>query len=188
MDPRNRADDALDRARARGAFVVTPDSATSPMDASSTERIPRDIIDDADRDSNSTVVLSHSPQQEPSERSAPSHGGWPPDGYGQFPYDQGGFGPPQYGQPQYDQSQPGRPQYGQPPYAQPPYNQSHPDQLRYGQPQYGQPQYGQLDHGQSQTMPPNPYGSQRTTHEFAPPGSWAAQQYPNPEDSPDPRS
>ena len=38
MDPRLRADEALARARARGAFVVTPDNATSPMDAANTVR------------------------------------------------------------------------------------------------------------------------------------------------------
>jgi hypothetical protein len=44
MDPRRRADEALARASARGAFVVTPDNATSPMDSSATVRIPRETI------------------------------------------------------------------------------------------------------------------------------------------------
>lgn len=44
MDPRLRADEILARSRARGAFVVTPDNATSPMDASTTQRIPREIF------------------------------------------------------------------------------------------------------------------------------------------------
>ncbi|OLR90436.1 hypothetical protein [Actinokineospora bangkokensis] len=53
MDPRDRADAILARARARGAFVVTPDSATSPMDAAATLQIPRAVmaaIDAADPD------------------------------------------------------------------------------------------------------------------------------------------
>lgn len=78
MDPRNRADEALARARARGAFVVTPDNATSPMDASSTVRIPREIIDDVDGDPDSTMVIAQSPQQaqapDPAQEPDP---GWP---------------------------------------------------------------------------------------------------------------
>ncbi|HEY8372228.1 MAG TPA: hypothetical protein VIL00_05745 [Pseudonocardiaceae bacterium] len=48
MNPRERADELLARARSRGAFVVTPDDATSPMDAASTVQIPRIVIDAAD--------------------------------------------------------------------------------------------------------------------------------------------
>ena len=44
MDPRDRADAALARARARGAFVVTPDDAVSPMDAKNTQQIPRIVV------------------------------------------------------------------------------------------------------------------------------------------------
>ena len=44
MDPRERAEAALARARARGSFVVTPDDAVSPMDAKSTLQIPRSMI------------------------------------------------------------------------------------------------------------------------------------------------
>ena len=55
MDPRLRADEALARARARGAFVVTPDNATSPMDLSTTQRIPRDVLGTDDGD------LQHQP-------------------------------------------------------------------------------------------------------------------------------
>ncbi|WP_410590877.1 hypothetical protein [Amycolatopsis sp. lyj-23] len=51
MDPRDRADALLARAQARGAFVVTPDSATSPMDSSNTQQIPRAQIDGLDRSS-----------------------------------------------------------------------------------------------------------------------------------------
>ena len=51
MDPRDRADALLARAQARGVFVVTPDSATSPMDSANTQQIPRAQIDGLDRSS-----------------------------------------------------------------------------------------------------------------------------------------
>lgn len=60
MDPRERADAALARARARGTFVVTPESAISPMDATSTQQIPRSVvsaIDSADNDPEATMVV-----------------------------------------------------------------------------------------------------------------------------------
>ena len=60
MDPRERADATLARARARGAYVVTPESAISPMDATSTQQIPRSLvsaIDDADNDPEATMVV-----------------------------------------------------------------------------------------------------------------------------------
>jgi hypothetical protein len=58
MDPRERADAILARARARGAFVVTPESAVSPMDAASTLQIPRAVVAAADeRDSETTMVV-----------------------------------------------------------------------------------------------------------------------------------
>jgi hypothetical protein len=58
MDPRERADALLARARARGTFVVTPDSATSPMDAASTLQIPRTVVSAIDRsDPESTLSL-----------------------------------------------------------------------------------------------------------------------------------
>ena len=58
MDPRDRADAILARARARGAFVVTPESAVSPMDAASTLQIPRMVVDAADeKDSETTMVV-----------------------------------------------------------------------------------------------------------------------------------
>ncbi|GLW95359.1 hypothetical protein [Actinokineospora globicatena] len=50
MDPRDRADAILARARARGAFVVTPDSAISPMDAAATLQIPRAVVAAIDAD------------------------------------------------------------------------------------------------------------------------------------------
>jgi hypothetical protein len=48
MDPRDRADALLARAQARGAFVVTPENATSPMDSSNTQQIPRSMVNELD--------------------------------------------------------------------------------------------------------------------------------------------
>jgi hypothetical protein len=59
MDPRERADAALARARARSAYVVTPDDAISPMDAASTLQIPRAVVAAADDQPDSTLVISH---------------------------------------------------------------------------------------------------------------------------------
>ena len=56
MDPRERADVVLARARARGAFVITPDDAVSPMDAANTLQIPRSVVAAADQ-SDSTMVI-----------------------------------------------------------------------------------------------------------------------------------
>lgn len=61
MDPRERADAILARARARGAFVVTPESAVSPMDATSTLQIPRAMvtaIDERHHDPEATMIVS----------------------------------------------------------------------------------------------------------------------------------
>ena len=60
MDPRERAEATLARARARGAFVVTPEDAISPMDATSTQQIPRSVvsaIDRRDNDPEATMVV-----------------------------------------------------------------------------------------------------------------------------------
>lgn len=59
MDPRDRADALLSRARARGGFVVTPDNMTSPFDSSNTQKIPRAVVDDLD-DGETTAVVSSS--------------------------------------------------------------------------------------------------------------------------------
>jgi hypothetical protein len=76
MDPRDRADETLARASARGAFVITPDNATSPMDASATVRIPRGLINgSAQQDPNSTAAI---PQVMP-EQETPT---WPQHEYG----------------------------------------------------------------------------------------------------------
>ncbi|HWC81273.1 MAG TPA: hypothetical protein VG756_15070 [Pseudonocardiaceae bacterium] len=58
MDPRDRAEATLARARARGAFVVTPDDAVSPMDAANTLQIPRAVVDALDSENpDSTMVI-----------------------------------------------------------------------------------------------------------------------------------
>lgn len=62
MDPRERADRDLSRAQARRPFVVTPDSAVSPMDASTTQQIPRSTVQDAEVreiDPDATTVVRH---------------------------------------------------------------------------------------------------------------------------------
>jgi hypothetical protein len=60
MDPRDRADALLARARARGRNIVTPDNMTSPMDASDTQQIPRALVNAVDprRDPDSTMILA----------------------------------------------------------------------------------------------------------------------------------
>ncbi|MGH3860073.1 hypothetical protein [Actinokineospora sp.] len=57
MDPRERADAILARARARGSYVVTPESAISPMDASATLQIPRAVVNALDEDPEVTMVF-----------------------------------------------------------------------------------------------------------------------------------
>jgi hypothetical protein len=78
MDPRERADAALARARARGTFVVTPDDAISPMDAASTLQIPRSVVMAADQDENTMIIPAdqipqpaYPPPAEPSQRPFP---------------------------------------------------------------------------------------------------------------------
>jgi outer membrane biosynthesis protein TonB len=83
MDPRERADAALARARARGAFVVTPESAVSPMDAASTLQIPRTVVsanDERTDDPDATMVVPgavahgrpHLPQQAARAENVPA--------------------------------------------------------------------------------------------------------------------
>ncbi|WP_246361385.1 hypothetical protein [Haloechinothrix aidingensis] len=48
MDPLDKADAMLSRARDRDTFVVTPDTALSPMDASRTVQISRAVVADSD--------------------------------------------------------------------------------------------------------------------------------------------
>jgi hypothetical protein len=56
MDPRDRADALLARARSRGAFVVTPDNMTSPMDASNTQQIARAVVAGLDQQDPDTTT------------------------------------------------------------------------------------------------------------------------------------
>lgn len=77
MDPRDRADAILARARARGAFVVTPESAVSPMDAANTLQIPRAVVSAADEhDAETTMVVpavqSGAPARPPAPAAPPS--------------------------------------------------------------------------------------------------------------------
>lgn len=61
MDALDRADETLARAQARRRHIVTPASATSPMDSHSTVRIPRTLVsraDPRDLDPDSTVVIA----------------------------------------------------------------------------------------------------------------------------------
>ncbi|GAA5128208.1 hypothetical protein [Haloechinothrix salitolerans] len=73
MDPLDRADALLSRAQARGRFVVTPNSAVSPMDAASTLQIPRTMVTGADEDidPDATTVLSDEQIRENDERGQP---------------------------------------------------------------------------------------------------------------------
>lgn len=90
MDPRERADAALARARARGAFVVTPEDAISPMDAAATLQIPRVVVsslDKRDNDPEATMVVQHPlaqsqpTQSQPSPRPPFQHQGHPQQQY-----------------------------------------------------------------------------------------------------------
>lgn len=78
MDPRDRADAMLARARARGRNIVTPDNMTSPMDASDTLQIPRTLVNAIDprRDPDSTMILQPAqmghPQQRPPGQPMPA--------------------------------------------------------------------------------------------------------------------
>ncbi|WP_028848895.1 MULTISPECIES: hypothetical protein [Thermocrispum] len=61
MDPLARAEALLKRARERGAYVVTPDNAISPMDAASTQQIPREVVRGAEAatvDPDATTILT----------------------------------------------------------------------------------------------------------------------------------
>jgi hypothetical protein len=75
MDPRERADAALARARARGAYVVTPEDAISPMDAANTLQIPRVVVsalDQREGDPEATMVVQHPLAQSQPTQSQPS--------------------------------------------------------------------------------------------------------------------
>ncbi|NKE63046.1 hypothetical protein FXN61_42530 [Lentzea sp. PSKA42] len=76
MDPRDRADAMLARARARGRNIVTPDNMTSPMDASDTQQIPRTLVNAMDPrrgDPDSTMILQPHQMGQQSAPRPPQH-------------------------------------------------------------------------------------------------------------------
>jgi hypothetical protein len=75
MDPRDRADAMLARARARGRNIVTPDNMTSPMDATDTQQIPRSLVNAVDPrcDPDSTMILSPHQMGQQSAHRPPQH-------------------------------------------------------------------------------------------------------------------
>lgn len=78
MDPLSRADETLARARAR-RHVVTPDDATSPMDAVSTVQIPRVVIQSLDpqTDPELTMIVPPSPPSPRGPEANRSEVSWP---------------------------------------------------------------------------------------------------------------
>jgi hypothetical protein len=75
MDPRDRADAMLARARARGRNIVTPDNMTSPMDSSDTQQIPRSLVNAMDprRDPDSTMILQPAQMGQQHHQQRPQH-------------------------------------------------------------------------------------------------------------------
>lgn len=75
MDPRERADALLSRARKRSGRVVTPDNMVSPMDAANTQQIPSSVVAGIDRETDdSTTVLPSSviEEQDPLAENNPT--------------------------------------------------------------------------------------------------------------------
>jgi hypothetical protein len=85
MDPRDRADAALARARARNSLIVTPDDAVSPMDAAATVQIPRSVVAAAEDDNADNTQQIH---QDVARGGAAPRPPYQQQGYEQ-PYDQG---------------------------------------------------------------------------------------------------
>lgn len=127
MDPRLRADQILARAQARGAFVVTPDSATSPMDASSTVRIPRELVTKTDSESTAVIAVPGSPHNQQSQPS-------PPQNPRQHQWPSAEASP----QPAWPQNDYGHSGYGQQHAPQPPQHNPH-GWVQLGAPQYPPP-------------------------------------------------
>jgi hypothetical protein len=75
MDPRDRADAMLARARARGRNIVTPDNMTSPMDSSDTQRVPRSLVNAVDPrlDPDSTMILAPAQMGQQQPPRPPQH-------------------------------------------------------------------------------------------------------------------
>lgn len=72
MDPRDRADAMLARARARRGYVVTPDDAVSPMDAASTMQIPRAVVsalDESEEPATSSMPAPNARGRTPAPRT-----------------------------------------------------------------------------------------------------------------------
>ena len=70
MDPRDRADAMLARARARRAYVVTPEDAVSPMDAANTQQIPKAVVAAADDQDDEEPTSSMPAPQFPGRQAA----------------------------------------------------------------------------------------------------------------------
>lgn len=164
MDPRHRADELLSRARSRGAFVVTPDNATSPMDAASTVRISREVVAGlGGEDRNSTVMLRRpEPQQQGAQQQGSPQQGAQQQGsqqHGQQGYQQQAqHAPPHQPGPHSGQQGPapqGPPQQSGPAPAQAQSNQSQPNQ--------GQSHQGQSNQGRQNQPPSAPAQPQRDT-------------------------
>lgn len=71
MDPRDRADAMLARARARRAYVVTPEDAVSPMDAANTLQIPQAVVAAVDDQDDEEPTSSMPAPQPPGLRDDP---------------------------------------------------------------------------------------------------------------------
>ncbi|GDY31323.1 hypothetical protein [Gandjariella thermophila] len=181
MDPRDRAEAQLARARARGAHVVTPDSATSPMDASNTVQIPRVVVNDADprqggRDATMVLPpgaapgaqpagppqhLGHAPQQRtsapppsPQQYGSPEHGTHQQHGGQQHGGQQ--QGPQQQGDPRGGHRQ--QPHHAPPPGAQ------HQTSQQPGMQQQNSPHQGAQQHGSPERTAPHPSGQPHQAH------------------------
>lgn len=181
MDPRERADEALARARARRAFVVTPDRATSPMDAQNTVQIPRSMVSGAQPPGRpgpaATVMLPHHPGRSPQSPQQPPNGQFPA---GQ-PAPQHGQGPAATsGQSQVPQQQP---QHGQFPPGQSmssPATQTHPGLSVPGQPPQGPGQSQQQLPGPGPHAPGMPPHAQNGHPAGPRPGQQSTSQFPAP--------
>ncbi|MHA6805608.1 hypothetical protein [Salinifilum ghardaiensis] len=185
MDPHDRADEALARARARDGGVVTPDNATSPMDAEATVRLH--LYEEPP----TAPQLPTQPEAPPPEPGQPGAGQ-----VGQEHEQRGRTGPerPAAGQPQAPGTQPfspqsatapwpppqppqhpspqrdasDRPPHGQDPHDRPDPYAAHPDPRAAEQDPYAAPDWPEEE---STVLPQNPHGVQREPGEFGPPAS-----------------
>lgn len=72
MDPRDRADAMIARARARHGHIVTPEDVSSPMDAMNTMQIPRSVVDAADGHGDEPEITKSIPGPAARARSGPA--------------------------------------------------------------------------------------------------------------------